>query len=382
MNIKEIWQKYKKFIIVGTAAFLVGILAVVVCVCACKPKITNPPESTKEAFVTLTGKAAPRAGITVFNKQGYALVLAQTNEEGDFTLSNLPVNEGENVYYIRTVKKNWRASLATIIKIRKDTTAPSLEIGKFENLSVAGSNTTITGKAEPGSTVTVNGVQATVGEDGSWSAVVSLKPGTNEVTVTATDSAGNTTTNTETIQYTPSAPDSQTGTVDTATSTVTYSAGSLPPSTENTSEDSSSNLGPYFLDQTNPTGTIPVDEIGGTPGTVQPAPASQTILNIIANAWVSNSSPNDRSNETINATVKDNYGRPVTSASVIATVYFKNGLANYSMTHTGNGNYSVSFKLNDKFFPGYRVNVEVTARYEGFTSIADTSFTMQGLTKP
>ena len=95
----------------------------------------------------------------------------------------------------------------------------------------------------------------------------------------------------------------------------------------------------------------------------------------MATTWVSNPSPNSRANETVYATVKDNYGRAVNNASVIATVYFKSGSVNYSLTSMGGGQYAVSFKLNDKYVSGYRVGVNVTARYDGYTSTASTSFT-------
>jgi len=372
MNYKEIWNKYHNYIIVGAATFIVGVLAVSAVVVSGKPTITDPPNSTKESFVTLNGKAAPQAGIAVFDQQGRSIFITQTNDQGEFTLANLPVNEGENKYYIRTVKKNWRASLATIVIVKKDTTAPALEIGKFENSSVAGSNTAISGKAEPGSTVTVNGVQASVNSDGTWSATVSLQPGANKVTVAATDPAGNVTTNIQTITYTPSAVGSQTGTVNTTTSTVNYSAGSLPPTA------SSSNLGPYFLDQNNPTGTIPVgDPTANEPPkttVTEPAKPAESI-NVVT--WVSNDAPNARANETIYTRVRDNFGRPVTGASVVARVSFKSGTVTYSLHHIGNGEYSVSFKLYDKYSPGYRVSVEAQATYLGFSATDYTAFTNQ-----
>ncbi|HWQ99492.1 MAG TPA: hypothetical protein VN397_01440, partial [Candidatus Methylomirabilis sp.] len=96
---------------------------------------------------------------------------------------------------------------------------------------------------------------------------------------------------------------------------------------------------------------------------------------ITATAWVSNPSPNERANETVYVSVKDNYGRPVTGAQVQATVQFKSGAQTYSLTHQGNGQYALSFKLNDKHASGYKVNVSAVARFQAFTATAYTAFT-------
>ena len=155
------------------------------------------------------------------------------------------------------------------------------------------------------------------------------------------------------------------------TSTVLTSAGSQPASITIASSVSPAD------------GTINTSTLGGTAtinltsssSTPAPAPAPKPLLAIVATAYVSNPSPNDRANETIYTIVKDNYGNPVTGASVIATAFYKSGPVNYVLSHTGNGQYSVSFKLNDKYVSGFKVPISVVANYKGFSSTAETSFT-------
>ena len=65
------------------------------------------------------------------------------------------------------------------------------------------------GRSEAGSKVSVNGEQVTPSADGSFSAEVSLKAGTNKITVQATDSAGNT--DSKTVDVTYNEPSSGTG---------------------------------------------------------------------------------------------------------------------------------------------------------------------------
>ena len=361
MTIKEWGVLHKKELISGGAGALGIVILAALCFYLPAPKLTDAPGSTKESVVTLHGKAAARVGIAVFDRAGNAIIVVNSDDKGAFTLTNIPVGEGTTELSLRAVASAWRVSFPTRVVIQKDTSAPLLDVTNLNDAIVTGSNTVLSGKAEPSSIVMVNGVKTTVSADGTWTATVALNPGTNTVAVTATDAAGNTTTQTQTIQYTPTAADSQTGTATVATSTTTLSPGSQPGTPSGTA-----------------TSTPPTTTPTSAPTTAtSPTPAPQPVLGITSSAWVSNPSPNNKANETINVSVKDNYGRQVTDASVTANVYFKNGTATYSLRHTGNGVYSVSFKLNDKYVSGYRVGVDTVSRFNGFVSNANTSFTPQ-----
>ena len=366
MTIQELAILYKKELTGAGIGASVIILLALVCFYLPAPKLIDPPTSTKEATITLRGTAAPKVGIIAFDKSGNAIIVVNSDEKGEFTLASLPVGEGETTFRLRAAVSGWRFSLPRTVVIKKDSSAPALEVQSLQGAVVTGSSTVVTGKAEPGSTVTVNGVNTTVSADGTWSATVALQSGKNTVTVTATDSAGNATTQTQTITYTPTAADAPTGTATVTASTTSLSPGSLPPSVA---------TAPTTSDMPIPAG--PVTLLPTSSPTPAPTPVLQPILAITSSASVSNGTPNSRANETIYVNVKDNYGRPVTDASVIANVYFKTGMANFSLKHVGNGTYSASFKLNDKYVSGYRVNVESIARWNGFTSTANTSFVPQ-----
>jgi hypothetical protein len=60
----------------------------------------------------------------------------------------------------------------------------------------------VKGKAEPGAHVLVNKQPATVLNDGTFSAKVTLSQGSNKLVITTTDPAGNTVTQTKTVEYT------------------------------------------------------------------------------------------------------------------------------------------------------------------------------------
>lgn len=68
---------------------------------------------------------------------------------------------------------------------------------------LTGDTFTVKGKAEPGARVYVNKQPATVLNDGTFSANVALKQGSNKLVITSTDPAGNTVTVTKTVEYSP-----------------------------------------------------------------------------------------------------------------------------------------------------------------------------------
>lgn len=365
----KVWiLKYRRELISGAAGFGLMLVIWLIFFYLPKPKLTNPPQSTRESAVTLAGTATPHVAVIAYDASGTAMMFVNTDDKGAFTLEGLPVGEGETLFAIRAVDGGLRASFPRKFRVTKDTTAPALQINPFDQAVVTGSNTTISGTAEPGSVVTVNGVKTEVAADGTWSTTLALQSGKNTVTVSATDPAGNTSTYTQTIQYTPTEASSPTGTISISSTTSSVSPGSLPAPTSTT---------PTTAPTTTSTGTTSPTAPATSPTNPEstPPPAPQPVLGITSTAWVSISSPNERATETVYVSVKDNYGRSVTAAAVTASVYFQSGVQTYTLSSLGNGTYTTSFKLNDRFVAGYRVNVQTTATYNGFTSSAATSFT-------
>lgn len=92
----------------------------------------------------------------------------------------------------------------------EDRTAPVLIITAPANGFVTGAAAvTVSGTATDSSgiqSVKVNGTAVTVGANGAWSALVSLSNGSNTITVVATDTAGNATTETRTVIRDSTAP--------------------------------------------------------------------------------------------------------------------------------------------------------------------------------
>lgn len=88
-----------------------------------------------------------------------------------------------------------------------DTDPPAVSLsGPTDGSTTDTPTVTVSGTAEPGSTVVVNGVEVHVSQSGGFSVAVALLPGANTIDVTATDAAGNTATSTVTVTYNDPVP--------------------------------------------------------------------------------------------------------------------------------------------------------------------------------
>ncbi len=163
---------------------------------------------------TITGKAEPGSTVTVTFPDG-TTATGITDENGNYVI-NIPSREdlkgGETLPVTATDKDGNKSDLATTTVT--DTTAPDAPTVN----PVTSDDTTITGKAEPGSTVTVtfpdgNTASATTDADGNYTINIptneDLKGG-ETLPVTATDKTGNTSGEATTTVTDTTAPDAPT----------------------------------------------------------------------------------------------------------------------------------------------------------------------------
>lgn len=346
---------------VSAALFLlaIGLAVWLILIYLPAPKFTGFPIVTNQEKVTLRGTAKADAAIVIFDKDKKAVAMASADAEGNFIFENVSLAVGENKFTARAlnaVRKSSRSSKEIVIKF--DTAAPTLEVQSAAGLTVNNQNYTVTGKTAPGSTVTVNGVAATVGADGTWSANVPLTPGENNLTVTATDPAGNLASATETVTYTP-IPETGTATnenVNAAANTNTEAGANTNANTNTNTE----------------TNTNTVTNTNTNTNTAPPPPPAITIGVV---GQISNPTPNVRGNETITATVKDGAGNPITNATVRAVAHYSSGNFTYTLVHSGDGVYAVSFKIGTSAEVGYKVLVDISASFGGGTGSTQVSFT-------
>jgi bacillopeptidase F len=121
---------------------------------------------------------------------------------------------GDNAITVAYVWNGAAGPESNAVTVTRDGSAPSVDVvSPIDGSTTSGSQATVAGRAETGSTVRVKNVtvgsaaNAETDTDGSFSASMVLVNGDNKLTVTATDTAGNETTVTRTVTRDPKASD-------------------------------------------------------------------------------------------------------------------------------------------------------------------------------
>ncbi len=154
---------------------------------------------TNSKTVTASGTTELGAIVTV---NGASVTL---DPQGNFS-TVLTLSEGTNT--ITVVAKDTAQNSQTVTRtVTVDTIAPSLSVTAPVDGAITNHATlAVTGTAETGSALTVNGTSVAVDAQGNYSASVALSEGSNTITVEAKDTAGNKTTLTRTVTKDTNSP--------------------------------------------------------------------------------------------------------------------------------------------------------------------------------
>lgn len=152
---------------------------------------------TNQKTITITGTAEKNALIKVGGNSVYA------GDDGSYSITANLVEGANNVKVTATDAAGNSAEVTLPVSL--DSIAPLLSMtspgdGAIVNLP----NVTVKGTKEASATVTVNGAQATAIAADSYEKSITLSQGENIITVEAVDAAGNKTTLTRKITYSPS----------------------------------------------------------------------------------------------------------------------------------------------------------------------------------
>ena len=167
-----------------------------------KLTVDNTPPATKTGAFDQLSNEDIAIQFTATDSEGgvcatYYRILKEKATTGDFASGNEAVvaagaggaNDGNYTVQYYSIDMLGNKEATKEVKVRIDTVA--VLVLEKEKATVTADRFTVRGTAEPGAKVTVNGEQASVAANGSFSAVVSLKSGKNTITVQATDGAGN-----------------------------------------------------------------------------------------------------------------------------------------------------------------------------------------------
>ncbi len=170
--------------------------------------------STNQATVTITGSVpaslvGPRAGVTIRlyvaypQKQPVLVREVPLGESPSFTIPDVTLQLGHNDFSATVVGPGGESEASAIVTYVLDTSAPKITISApTDKSTVNADSVTIVGKTQGRSAITArdaaNGRTAIGVADGTgaFQVVMQLVDGTNAISLTATDPAGNATTTT------------------------------------------------------------------------------------------------------------------------------------------------------------------------------------------
>lgn len=158
------------------------------------PTLDPLPIATNSATLSVTGTGTPGAILILYVNEGETKKLTIPSD-GRFSVPSVKVIEGQNTVSAKlTDEKQNLSDLSNVLTVTVKRSPPSLEItSPSPNATITGDKNTVdvVGKAEEGSTVTLNDRFVVVRNDGSFFYTVPLSDGDNTLKVIATDAAGN-----------------------------------------------------------------------------------------------------------------------------------------------------------------------------------------------
>lgn len=169
------------------------------------PSLTPLPLITNKRTVDITGSSQPGAVVTLY-RDGNKVDSQVAGNDSQFVFKAVALKESLNSFSAKAKLNGQDSSDSNIVRITLDTIAPKLVVDQpGDGATVTSQYVTVSGKTDPKAVVTVNDAQQVVGADGNFSGVATMtQSGSNIITVISTDEAGNKTTVTRTVTYTPS----------------------------------------------------------------------------------------------------------------------------------------------------------------------------------
>ena len=155
--------------------------------------ILNPlPPATNSAEIIISGSSSK--GETIYLYINNSIVdQTQTDEKGVFHfVENL--GKGSNLINAKAEYKNSKSSLSDSFNVLFINSSPTLNISSpqdGESFKKDQNSVTVSGKTDPGISVTVNGFWAVIDDNNNFSYNLPLQNGDNQIKIIATDQAGN-----------------------------------------------------------------------------------------------------------------------------------------------------------------------------------------------
>lgn len=171
--------------------------------------VTEPPditilrpldnEWTNQQMVIIEGSTRPDATLTI-NQQNI-----RVDQDGNFR-HELILNQGDNaLHFVATDAIGNIANLDRVVHLK--TGAMPIQVNVEDGAVIGDASLQLTGKVEPGSMVTVNGVAVPVNAFGDFQTTTALTNGDNTIAIEARDLAGNVSKLARRVSYQPNGAD-------------------------------------------------------------------------------------------------------------------------------------------------------------------------------
>lgn len=170
------------------------------------PRFLDAFEATNSAKIKLVGYAEPGSTVALTaNDKAAQETVAET--DGTFQFKDIELDRGKNRLHATSKDAAGNQSqISEILEIDYDSKAPDLEIETpkdGQEFAEEEREIVVSGKSEPDINVRVNEYVVVVDTEGNFVKKLLLLEGENEITVKATDRAGNVTTKSVRVKYRP-----------------------------------------------------------------------------------------------------------------------------------------------------------------------------------
>ncbi|WP_206169776.1 Ig-like domain-containing protein, partial [Staphylococcus argensis] len=339
-----------------------------------KPSVRGVNSTDKE----ITGTAEPGSTVTVTFPDGTTST-GTADDDGNYTVKipdDVDLQGGEELEVTATDKAGNTSDKATTTVA--DKTAPNAPTAD----EITSESPSVKGKAEPGSTITVNipghdPIKGTADNDGNYSIELPKDlQGGEEVTITATDKDGNVSGETKQTVKDTTAPD--TPTINDVTSSDNSVSGTAEPgSTVTVTLPDGTKVTGTADDNGNYTIELPKKLTGGEELEVTATDKAGNTSNAATTTVTDTTAPTEPTVNGVNSTDKAITGQAEPGSTV--TVTFPDGTT-ATGTADDNGNYTIEIPDNVKLNGGETVSVTATDK-DGNTS-NPTSVTVADTTAP
>ena len=171
------------------------------------PPVFNIPfDATNSSAIIVRGYSTANKEVEIYIDDNL-LDTIKVKEDGSFISGKLFLNLGTNNIYGKTIDDKGNQSLSSkTIRILYSNEKPKLEVSEpSDNLTITGGDkkVKVSGSTGPNNSITINGSRVIVNQDGSFSQILDINEGDNNLVISAVSSTGNTTQISRKVTYQP-----------------------------------------------------------------------------------------------------------------------------------------------------------------------------------